>query len=119
MFLKSCRCGQSKKRFYKDLFPFFIGECCSEKGYDEKGNLEEEITSTPATPIDLQSTSATSDACIETSLDVKMDPRKLKYLKICDLKQLAEHHQVPNFSEMTRTSLIDALFPIHKSLFVK
>lgn len=43
-----CRCGDSNKTFLRDIGPWFIGECCEEKGYDNHGDLKVgEITVLP------------------------------------------------------------------------
>lgn len=38
MYMKTCRCGKSKKNFKMDIGNFFIDECCIEAGFDELGN---------------------------------------------------------------------------------
>lgn len=38
MYMKTCRCGKSKKNFKMDIGDFFIDDCCIEAGYDELGN---------------------------------------------------------------------------------
>lgn len=37
MFLKTCRCGKSKKNFKVDIGEFFINQCCRDAGYDSLG----------------------------------------------------------------------------------
>ena len=37
MFMKTCRCGKTKKNFKFDIGPFFVDECCIEAGFDELG----------------------------------------------------------------------------------
>lgn len=39
---RKCRCGTQTQNFKNDIGPFFIGECCKAKGYDELGNKEGE-----------------------------------------------------------------------------
>jgi hypothetical protein len=39
MFYKKCRCGKTGRNFMKDIGEFYIEDCCTEAGYDYKGNL--------------------------------------------------------------------------------
>lgn len=70
MYEKTCRCGTSKKNFKIDIGPFFIGECCTEAGYDEYGKKSVELSDFSLNPDELKQMLESSET---TNLQIEDD----------------------------------------------
>lgn len=89
---KSCRCGDSKKRFKYDIGPFYVAECCEAKGYDALGaTLTEQVKKT------------------EVKLPVKPGRGRLMDMTVPALKELAKTRNVQLSDDMNKKQIVAEL----------
>lgn len=102
MFEKPCRCGKTKKRFKKDIGPFFINQCCRDAGYDNRGELVE-------APKEQASVEKESVQEPEPEKPKKPSKRTLKNMKVAELKELAEQMGLEVKKGAKKAELVDAI----------
>lgn len=110
MIEKTCRCGAQKKRFYKDIGQFYIGECCASAGFDHRGNSAVDVVQAPVQAVSAVSEPVPTSIVPEPTPQVKFGRGKLRDMRLADLVSLGVERGLVGAESMTKKQLVDALF---------
>lgn len=106
----TCRCGDSKKRFKRDIGPFFINECCEAKGYDNMGELKGASKAQPA-PQPEPELRDLKEVLEEAQLEApkKLTVREVKNAKKAELQALAQERGLEAPESATKKELVELI----------